>query len=292
MIRGRESHYNEVVPGGVHPAPNRWRAATNENKTADSPPGLFDGAVGVHQFGRADRGARGPRLRARSRRGGRSRRSVPVSRFRDLSRCRARCTSRGALAPVCARGARRSVWRCRSRNGGRFRARALVLAGVEVRLRVPTASPPIEQERPGKGFTEPVALSSTASIDVPPSGLAAFRVQPLETTSTYSRSVLGARGNLAISAMEQQSPVATTAARSGKPVGGYALTGHDRRPKPATIPGSSSQASQRALAQPPAIPLGGSCGDNRCEAIRLERIAVSSRGRGLRRLHRRSDLGR
>src|SRR5262249_8006599 len=49
-----------------------------------------------------------------------------------------------------------------------------------------------------KRFTEPVALSSTASIDFPPSGLAAFRVQPLETTSTYSRSVLGAGANLAI----------------------------------------------------------------------------------------------
>jgi hypothetical protein len=47
-------------------------------------------------------------------------------------------------------------------------------------------------------FTEPVALSSTTSIDFPPSGLAAFRVQPLETTSTYSRSVLGARANLPI----------------------------------------------------------------------------------------------
>ena len=42
-----------------------------------------------------------------------------------------------------------------------------------------------------------MALSSTASIDFPPSGLAAFRVQPPETTSTYSRSVLGARRNLA-----------------------------------------------------------------------------------------------
>jgi len=52
----------------------------------------------------------------------------------------------------------------------------------------------------GKRFTEPVALSSTASIDLSPSGLAAFRVQPLETTSTYSRSVLGARGNLATEA--------------------------------------------------------------------------------------------
>jgi hypothetical protein len=59
-----------------------------------------------------------------------------------------------------------------------------------------------------KGFTEPVALSSTASIDLSPSGLAAFRVQPLETTSTYSRSVLGARGNLAIAGLPQQTSLA------------------------------------------------------------------------------------
>ena len=51
-----------------------------------------------------------------------------------------------------------------------------------------------------------MALSSTASIDLSPSGLAAFRVQPLETTSTYSRSVLGAAGNLATAAAPQQSP--------------------------------------------------------------------------------------
>jgi hypothetical protein len=31
-----------------------------------------------------------------------------------------------------------------------------------------------------------VALSSTASIDFSPSGLAAFRVRPLEAASTYS----------------------------------------------------------------------------------------------------------
>jgi hypothetical protein len=62
-----------------------------------------------------------------------------------------------------------------------------------------------------------VALLSTASIDFPPSGLAAFRVQPVETTSTYSRSVLGAGRNLAIRTTRQQGPVARTAATSGKP---------------------------------------------------------------------------
>jgi hypothetical protein len=50
--------------------------------------------------------------------------------------------------------------------------------------------------RARKGFTEPVALSSTASTDLSPSGLAAFRVQPSETASTYSRSVLGASSKL------------------------------------------------------------------------------------------------
>ena len=49
-----------------------------------------------------------------------------------------------------------------------------------------------------------MALSSTASVDLPPSGLAAFRVQPLETTSTYSRSVLGAQRNLATTDERQQ----------------------------------------------------------------------------------------
>jgi hypothetical protein len=47
-----------------------------------------------------------------------------------------------------------------------------------------------------KGFTEPVALLSTASTDFPPSGLAAFCVQPSEAVSTYSRSVLGAGSRL------------------------------------------------------------------------------------------------
>jgi hypothetical protein len=42
------------------------------------------------------------------------------------------------------------------------------------------------------GFTEPVALPSTASTDLPSAGLAAFSVQPIEAASTYSRSVLGA----------------------------------------------------------------------------------------------------
>jgi hypothetical protein len=61
-----------------------------------------------------------------------------------------------------------------------------------------------------------VALSSTACIDLPPSGLAAFRVQPLETTSTYSRSVLGAQRNLATTDARQQHLVERTAATSGK----------------------------------------------------------------------------
>jgi hypothetical protein len=65
-------------------------------------------------------------------------------------------------------------------------------------------------------FTEPVALLSAASTDLPPSGLAAFRVQPLETTSTYSRSVLGARGNLALAAPQQQSPSPEPPQRAGK----------------------------------------------------------------------------
>src|SRR5262249_27690554 len=51
-----------------------------------------------------------------------------------------------------------------------------------------------------------------------PSGLAAFRVQPLETTSTYSRSVLGAIGNLAIPDPWRQGSHAATAATSGKNV--------------------------------------------------------------------------
>ena len=46
--------------------------------------------------------------------------------------------------------------------------------------------------RARKGFTEPVALLSNAPTDLSPSGLAAFRVQPSEAASTYSRSVLGA----------------------------------------------------------------------------------------------------
>jgi DNA-binding transcriptional MerR regulator len=65
-------------------------------------------------------------------------------------------------------------------------------------------------------FTEPVALSSTASTDLSPSGLAAFRVQPLETISTYSRSVLGAAGNLAAASPRQEGPLDRTAATSAK----------------------------------------------------------------------------
>jgi hypothetical protein len=74
----------------------------------------------------------------------------------------------------------------------------------------------IANPRVRKRFTEPVALSSIASIDLSPSGLAAFRVQPLETTSTYSRSVLGAHRNLAISAGQRQRSRARKAATSAK----------------------------------------------------------------------------
>ena len=41
-----------------------------------------------------------------------------------------------------------------------------------------------------------MALSSTVSVDLSPSGLSTFRVQPSEAVSTYSRPVLGASGNL------------------------------------------------------------------------------------------------
>src|SRR5262245_32771684 len=70
--------------------------------------------------------------------------------------------------------------------------------------------------RSRKRFTEPVALPSTASVDFSPSGLAAFRVRPPETASTYSRSVLGAGGNLATGGAREQSSRETTAATSAK----------------------------------------------------------------------------
>src|SRR5262249_28317124 len=49
---------------------------------------------------------------------------------------------------------------------------------------------------PDQRFTEPGALSSPASVDLPTSSLAAFLVEPSETDSTYRRPVLGARGTL------------------------------------------------------------------------------------------------
>ena len=47
-----------------------------------------------------------------------------------------------------------------------------------------------------KRYAEPVALSSTAHVDFPISGLAAFLVRSSRAVSTYLRSVLDARGNL------------------------------------------------------------------------------------------------
>src|SRR5262245_16501524 len=85
------------------------------------------------------------------------------------------------------------------------------------------------EEAEDKRFTEPVALSSTASIDLPPSGLAAFRVQPLETTSTYSRSVLGAHGNLANRRRTRRTPADASVATSGKSV--WRPLGGRRRPR-------------------------------------------------------------
>ena len=47
-----------------------------------------------------------------------------------------------------------------------------------------------------KRYAEPVALSSTAHVDFPISGLAAFLVRSSRAVSTYLRSVLDARSNL------------------------------------------------------------------------------------------------
>ena len=47
-----------------------------------------------------------------------------------------------------------------------------------------------------KRYAEPVTLSSTAHVDFPISGLAAFLVRSSRAVSTYLRSVLDARGNL------------------------------------------------------------------------------------------------
>ena len=55
-----------------------------------------------------------------------------------------------------------------------------------------------------KRFTEPVSLSSTVSADFPPRSCD-LRVRPSVTASTYSRPVLGARGNLGTGSNEYKS---------------------------------------------------------------------------------------
>ena len=145
-----------------------------------------------------------------------TRRAVPRARRRRASRRRARARRRRAGQ----RDGRRAAALPAGSRAGTDRRPHLRDRLPRAPASRPTCSPSADAHEAGprKRFTEPVALSSTASIDFSPSGLAAFRVQPLETTSTYSRSVLGACGNLAIAAVREQARRARTAATSAKSV--------------------------------------------------------------------------